>query len=489
MDGNDPVAVNNKDGGSIVKDPLTTYRQDGAMAWVICLLATLANLLIWGCILTFGILFPVLLDEFGYGKGTTAWVGSLALALSIGLGPVFAKLINSFGARTVTICASVVSAVGLFVTSQVNSLPLMYLTYSIPCGLGTCGVFLSSFDIIAKYFSKRLSLATAIAHSGSVVSLLVMSPLIEASLSSLGWRYTFMVLGGMSLAIPIFGAFYFSNDNKEGNSTSSQAPSKEEDAGAENKLPNNDVTTKCNNKSHEDEDSWTDLLRNRKLLACCATGFVMDFGGTIPLLHLGRYSQDVGIPSQRSALLYVGFGVGSTVGRVLIGRLCDLPWVSPLYMYCLSTMVAGVSTLLVPQLDSFAGLIGYFTVNGFANGGYATAVFMIVYQMTIPRMRTKALGLYFFVVSLAFASGSPFGGFLADSLGSYIVVFYVSGGLVVFSSFAMLSIKCLGTQEVVTTHGETCDTIVQIENIDVKEEHSSGIPAIADQANAVTTVF
>ncbi|EDO46440.1 predicted protein, partial [Nematostella vectensis] len=358
---------------------------DGAMAWVICLLATLANLLTCGCIITFGILFPVLLDEFGYGKAITAWVGSLALALSIGLGPVSAKLINRFGARAVTICASVVSAVGLFVTSQVNSLPLMYLTYSIPCGLGTCGVFLSSFDIIAKYFSKRLSLATAIAHSGSVVSLLVMSPLIEASLSSLGWRYTFMVLGGMSLAIPIFGAAML------------------------------EPRTNFQIMTYGDGDSWTDLLRNRKLLACCATGFVMDFGGTIPLLHLGRYSQDVGIPSHRSALLYVGFGVGSTVGRVLIGRLCDLPCVSPLYMYCLSTMVAGVSTLLVPQLDSFAGLIGYFTVNGFANGGYATAVFMIVYQITIPSMRIQALGLYFFVVSLAFASGSPFGGKLSNN--------------------------------------------------------------------------
>jgi hypothetical protein len=47
------------------------YRRDGCRAWLVCLSAVLSNILIFGCTQTFGVIYPVLLDEFNEGKAKT----------------------------------------------------------------------------------------------------------------------------------------------------------------------------------------------------------------------------------------------------------------------------------------------------------------------------------------------------------------------------------------------------------------------------------
>jgi MCP family monocarboxylic acid transporter-like MFS transporter 10 len=47
------------------------YARDGCRAWIVCICAAFSNILIFGCSVTFGVVFPVLLDEFKEGKAKT----------------------------------------------------------------------------------------------------------------------------------------------------------------------------------------------------------------------------------------------------------------------------------------------------------------------------------------------------------------------------------------------------------------------------------
>lgn len=47
------------------------HRRDGWRAWLVCFSAFVSNILILGSASTFGVIYPVLLDEFKEGKGIT----------------------------------------------------------------------------------------------------------------------------------------------------------------------------------------------------------------------------------------------------------------------------------------------------------------------------------------------------------------------------------------------------------------------------------
>lgn len=64
-------------------------RRDGGYGWVIVFAFFLIEVLVDGIRFSFGVYFVEFLDEFKRGKGETAWVGSLMVAI-YNLGGVYA---------------------------------------------------------------------------------------------------------------------------------------------------------------------------------------------------------------------------------------------------------------------------------------------------------------------------------------------------------------------------------------------------------------
>ncbi|EDO25742.1 predicted protein, partial [Nematostella vectensis] len=75
------------------------------------------------------------------------WVGSLALSLIMFFSPTAAKLSARLGPRPVSVIGALIAALGLFSTSQVNSIELMYLTYSVLFGTGASCVLIAGVDV------------------------------------------------------------------------------------------------------------------------------------------------------------------------------------------------------------------------------------------------------------------------------------------------------------------------------------------------------
>ena len=58
-----------------------------------------------------------------------------------------------------------------------------------------------------------------------------------------------------------------------------------------------------------------------------------------------RYCEEIGISADAASRLYIYAGISSTVGRVLVGRLCDLPWANALYVSQAVEFVGGTALL------------------------------------------------------------------------------------------------------------------------------------------------
>ena len=57
--------------GACCRPSARVHKRDGAWSWVVCVAGALSNVIILGCSYTFGVIFPMLLDEFEGGKAKT----------------------------------------------------------------------------------------------------------------------------------------------------------------------------------------------------------------------------------------------------------------------------------------------------------------------------------------------------------------------------------------------------------------------------------
>jgi MFS family permease len=192
-----------------------------------------------------------------------AWVGSLALALPMTLSPLAARLITRYGARPMSMTGAIIAALGLFLTSFVNSITLMYITFSLIYGFGTSLPYTACYDIVPKYFKKRLALATGVMISGTGATVFIMSPINETLITHVGWRKAFYAFAGFSLMAGIC-CLSFSPDVEK------------------------DVTPQSGGRTVllQRRVQSTPLYRNGRYLLCCAYSFIFQLGNTIPLIHL-----------------------------------------------------------------------------------------------------------------------------------------------------------------------------------------------------------
>lgn len=141
-------------GGASVAAP---NAPDGGWGWMVVIASFVLQALTIGITYTFGVLFVDLLEYFQEGQSTTAWIGSIQPCLlyftgqwslsagfissayrdynyDICIGIVSGPLIRKFGWRKVTICGSVLSAIGFATSGLATNVYLLYFTYGVLTG-------------------------------------------------------------------------------------------------------------------------------------------------------------------------------------------------------------------------------------------------------------------------------------------------------------------------------------------------------------------
>ncbi|XP_011499953.1 PREDICTED: uncharacterized protein LOC105363842 isoform X2 [Ceratosolen solmsi marchali] len=169
---------------------------DGGWGWVVVVSSLVISMIADGVSFSFGLLYIEFLYEFEASKSTTAWIGSLFMAVPLLSGPIMSALVDRYGCRKMTIAGGIISGTGFVLSSYAHSIGVMYLTFGVLAGLGLGLCYVTAVVSIAFWFDKKRTLAVGLGACGTGIGTFVYAPMTTYFIEEYGWRGCVLLLSG-----------------------------------------------------------------------------------------------------------------------------------------------------------------------------------------------------------------------------------------------------------------------------------------------------
>lgn len=114
-------------------------------------------------------------------------------------------LVDRYGCRKMTILGGLISATGFVLSSRVNSIEVMYLTFGVIAGLGLGLCYVTAVVSIAYWFDKKRTLAVGLGACGTGIGTFVYAPMTQFFIDEFRWRGTTLLLAGTFLNMCVCG--------------------------------------------------------------------------------------------------------------------------------------------------------------------------------------------------------------------------------------------------------------------------------------------
>ena len=147
----------------------------------------------------------------------------------MGFSPVCHNLTQSFGFRRVVFVGGTFFFLGLLTTSFASDIRLIYITYGLLFGTGTCLLYIPGVTVLPYYFQTHLSTAWGIAISTGTLFVFWFGPVYEYLMRKYGWRLALKILMVLIVPVGIACAFFPKkgqvsfNEEKESKTTHSSS--------------------------------------------------------------------------------------------------------------------------------------------------------------------------------------------------------------------------------------------------------------------------
>jgi MFS family permease len=144
----------------------------------------------------FSLLFPPILDEFGWPRGVTAGAFSFGSLVAAPLTPLLGRLMDARGPRVVMELGVAVVAAGLLLAPLASAPWHLYATLGVLVGGGSVALgYTGQAQFLPSWFVRRRGLAMSIAFSGVGIGSIILLPLLQSIIAHAGWRAASIALG------------------------------------------------------------------------------------------------------------------------------------------------------------------------------------------------------------------------------------------------------------------------------------------------------
>jgi len=404
--------------------------------WVILAVAFISIALGYTIRNTFSVFYPTIVEEFGWPRGNTALMFSIAILVYGLMAPVAGSLVDRFEPRLVLSIGACIMGAGAALCSLATTQWHFYVFYGLIAAMGlSIAGWTPLTAIAANWFVKKRGLVFSIL-SASFGASLVSAPIAQYLISSFGWRFTYALIGISSIAIiaPLC-AFFIRRDPREKGllpdnmpqpSSQPQGPPEPE--------------TKASSEGKWSNIDWTlpRALKTYQFWALFWTAFcLLGLAEQIAITHQVYFFKDAGYEPMRAATIYSVFGIAFVVGN-LCGSLSDSLGREKVYIPSCLLGTAAVPLLFLIKDTSQPWMPFLFAASLGLGVGTAGPVF---FATVADLFHGKHLGSIQGFVVLGFSLGgaiSPWlAGFLHDRTGSYSVTFFVLMGSLIVSAALM----------------------------------------------------
>jgi MFS family permease len=170
--------------------------------WVIIAIAFVTVALSVTVRTAFSLMFPPIVDEFGWDRGLAAGAFSFGFLVSAVISPVVGRIMDRRGPRFVIEIGVVLTAAGLLGATMIHTPWQLYATLGLLVGAGAnCMSFSVQSQYLPNWFVRRRALAIGVAFSGVGVGAILILPWLQTVILTEGWRSACRVLGVMTLVV------------------------------------------------------------------------------------------------------------------------------------------------------------------------------------------------------------------------------------------------------------------------------------------------
>ncbi len=150
----------------------------------------------------FSLLFPPILDEFGWERGMTAGAFSFGFLVAAVFSPLLGGLMDRRGPRVVMEMGVGLMAAGLLLAPLVREPWHLYATLGLLVGGGSvCTSYSAHALFLPNWFVRRRGLAISVAFSGVGVGSIIVLPWLGTLIGEAGWRAACWSMGIVVLVL------------------------------------------------------------------------------------------------------------------------------------------------------------------------------------------------------------------------------------------------------------------------------------------------
>ena len=385
-----------------------------AYAWFIMGQSFVTAALVFGVWFSYAVFLVALVEAFDWSRGGAAMAFSVGSVVQAASSPLVGMLTDRWGPRVVVVGGLGAMAVGLAACSLVQALWHLIVLFGVIVGLGVgLAGQVSHAALLSRWFVKRRGTTIGFAFAGMGLGVKVMGPLSQTLMSRLGWRYAFVVLGGITALYALTVLLTLRN--------------RPEDVGLQ--PYGAEESTDQSAATPSGEANWTvrQALRTRQFWALGLAQVLIPLGVFPVSVHQVAYLTDLGFSRVLAAGVLGYMGVMSSCGRLLFGALSDR--LGRFGGVTLSVVFSQLGILALLMLDGVTvmwPLHLYAVCFGLGYGARGPIISAIAADRFPGRSFATIFGFISIGHGLGGALGPWYSGAMYDRLGSYTLAFLLA---------------------------------------------------------------